>query len=148
MYPILETERLILKPLHENDFDDMYKLVSDPVTFSKMEGEVYNDPKTYKKDFIETVNGGECLTIRNKETDFFIGFIFIHQYIKKGEITYSQVVTALLPEYWGQGYCTEATKKLLHFAFLGIKTPWLCANQFQDNPAAGSVLKKCVFPFT
>jgi hypothetical protein len=31
MYPILETKMLVLKPLQENDFEDMSKLCSDPV---------------------------------------------------------------------------------------------------------------------
>lgn len=147
MYPILETERLILKPLNENDLNDMYKLESDTAVTATMEGESYNDPERYKKDFADTVKGGECFAIRSKENDSFIGFIMIHQYTKQGKISYSQIVAALLPEYWRNGYCTEALKKLLHFAFLGIKTPWLCANQFQDNPAAGSVLKKCGLRF-
>lgn len=147
MYPNLETERLILKPLNENDFESMYRLESDPSVISSMEGELYNDPEVYKKDFAETVKGGECFSIRIKETGLFVGFIMIHQYIKQGRISYSQMVTAILPEYWNLGYCTEATKKLLHFAFLGIKTPWLCANQFQDNPAAGNVLRKCGLRF-
>ena len=41
----------------------------------------------------------------------------------------------------------EATKKLLHFAFASVNTPWICANQFQDNPAAGTVLKRCGLSF-
>lgn len=52
-----------------------------------------------------------------------------------------------MPDYWNNEYCTESTKKVLHFAFVGIKTSWLCANQFQDNPAAGIVLKHCGMRF-
>lgn len=149
MYPILETERLLLKPLQESDYEDMFKLESDPVVGATVEGGVQNNPKTYKNDFIQTVKGGECLTIRLKETEKFIGYILIHQYInkKKCEVKYSQLGTALFEGYWNKGYCTEATKKLLHFAFYGIKTPWICANQFCINPAAGEVLKKCGFSY-
>jgi len=143
-YPVLETERLLLRPLQESDLDDMYSLYSNPSVAAMME---YHDamigfPK-YQKEFPQMVIGGAYLTIRDKETDRFIGFILLHQYIKQNKISYSQISTAIRPEHWGKGYCTEAAKKLLHFAFVSIKTPWICANQFQDNPAAGSVLKRC-----
>lgn len=149
MYPILETKRLILNPLQESDFDDMFKLASNPIVIATMEGEVQGDPNAYKKELMKDVKRGEYLIIRLKETDGFIGFIAIHQYMNKRKhvIDYSQIWTALLPEYWGHGFCTEASNKLLHFAFLGIKTPLIYANQFCTNPAAGRVLKKCGFSY-
>jgi len=149
MYPVLETARLLLKPLCEDDFDNMFKLDSDSVVVVTMEHDIQNDKTKYRTDFIDAVTGGEYLSIRKKETDDFIGYIGIHQYVNKAKaaIRYSQMWTAILPEYWGHGYCTEATRKLLHFAFFGVKTPWICANQFCDNPAAGKVLKKCGFSY-
>lgn len=149
MYPVLETERLILKPLHENDFEDIFKLLSNPDVVNFMEGDVWDDPVKYKEKFMRDGLGGNTMSVRLKENDKFIGFIGMHQYISKmkSEIKYSQTWTAFFPEYWGQGFCTEATEKILHFAFLGIKTPWICANQFQINPVAGNVLRKCGFSF-
>lgn len=149
MYPNLETERLILKPLHESDYDNMYKLFSNPIVVQTMENDIQTDPIAFKKEFIESVSNYNILTIKQKEDDKFIGFIGVHQYInkKKNEIKYSQTWTALFPEYWGRGFCTEATKKLLHFAFLRIKTPLIYANHFQINPVAGKVLKKCGFSY-
>ena len=149
MFPILETERLTLKPLKENDFDDMYKIHSDEKTLSAAEGILYSDPAKFLKDMIILVNNQNIFTVRLKESNVFIGYIGCHQYIdkKKTEIKYSQTWTAFLPEHWGKGYCTETTKKLLHFAFTGVQTPWICANHFQTNPAAGKVLAKCGFKF-
>jgi RimJ/RimL family protein N-acetyltransferase len=149
VYLELETERLLLRPLQENDLDYMFQLDSDPVVIETMEGEVQSDLSIYRREFIEAVNSGEYLSIIKKDTNDFIGYIAIHQYVNKtkDKIKYSQMWTAILPEYWGQGYCTEATRKLLHFAFLGIKTPWICANQFHTNPAAGKVLIKCGLHF-
>ena len=148
MYPTLETERLLLVPLQENDIEDMFNLYSDPTVAATMEH--FDDIvslETYKKNFIELVSGGECFTIQNKKTQQFMGFILSHQYIRQTKIGYSQMVVALKTEYWGKGYCTEATKELLHFAFVGIKTPWICANQFQDNPNARKVLQSCGLSF-
>jgi len=150
MYPTLETDRLILRPLQENDYDDMFKLFSNPTIMSTMEGEIPDDEKAFRKVFLQTVESGVGdFSIRLKKTDNFIGYIQLHNYIdkKKGLIKYSQIGIALFPKYWGKGYCTEVTEKILHFAFLGIKTPWICANQLCINPAAGKALQKCGFKF-
>jgi RimJ/RimL family protein N-acetyltransferase len=149
MYPILETKSFILKPLQEKDYDGMVKIFSNPIITKTMEAEFY-DEDNFRKVFLQTVKSGvEDFSIRLKKTDEFIGFIQLHNYInkKKNTVKYSQINTALSPEYWGKGFCTEVTQKILHFAFMGIKTPWTCANQLCINPAAGKVLQKCGFNY-
>jgi RimJ/RimL family protein N-acetyltransferase len=47
--------------------------------------------------------------------------------------------------YWGQGYATEAARKLAAFAFSGLKAGRLTAGYFHDNPASGRVLEKIGF---
>jgi len=148
MYPTLETERLLLESLQDNDLDDMYALYANPAVAATMEHwDSIQDYERYQKEFPQMVAGDDYFTIRLKDTGRFIGCILLHQYVKRNKIDYSQMLAAILPEYWGCGYCTEATKKLLHFAFIGVKTPWVCANQFQDNPAAGKVLQRCGLRF-
>jgi len=144
MYPILETERLCIEPLKDSDLNDMYALYSNPAVAAAMEyWDSIQTYEKYQKEFLQMVASGAYFAIRLKGTNCFIGFILLHQHIKQNKIDFSQMSTAILPEYWGCGYSAEATKKLLHFAFLGVKTPWICANQFQDNPAAGKVLRRC-----
>ncbi len=149
MYPILETKRLLLEPLKESDYDDIIKMFSNPIVTKTMEHD-WKTEEAFRKEFIELIKSGiDDFAIRLKKTNKFIGYFQLHNYIgtKKGTVKYSQLNTALLPEYWGKRYCTEATKKILHFAFLGIKTPWLCANHLCINPAAGKVLQKCGLTF-
>ena len=144
MYPVLETDRLLLKPLENNDLDDMYALYANPAVAATMEHwDSIQDREEYKKEFPQMVDGGAYFAIRRKDIGCFIGFILLYQYVNRNKIDYSQTIAAILPEHWGCGYCTEATQILLHFAFVGVKTPWICANQFQDNPAAGKVLQRC-----
>lgn len=150
MYPILETKRLVLKPLQENDFEDMLKLCSDPAIIAGMDWYFWNDQKTRKKVFINHVNGGAFWSIRNKKNDEFIGYYILLNNIdkKKNIVKYSVICAALLDKYWGKRFCIEVTEKILHFAFLGIRTPWICAkvNQLFINPV-DNVLKKCGFSF-
>jgi RimJ/RimL family protein N-acetyltransferase len=149
MYPKLETRRLVLNPLKEDDFDNMFKIASHPKIIETMERGLIIDPKTYKKEFIGLLNIDAYFTIRKKRTDEFMGFFILHNYInkKKCKVANSQLCVALLPEYWEKGFCTEVTERILHFAFLGMKTPSICANQLHINPAAGKVLRKCGFKY-
>ena len=52
---------------------------------------------------------------------------------------------AIDPEYWGNGYATEALRGLLGHCFgqLGLQT--VQADHFTDNPASGRVLRKLGF---
>jgi len=147
-FPTLETSRLFLIPLKINDLEKMFDLYADSNVSKSMEH--FNetvDFSTYKKNFTEWVAGGEIFTIRDKETMQFMGYIFSHQYIKQAKVSYSQIGAALKPDYWKKGYGTEAAKKLLEFVFINIDTPWICANQFQDNFVAEKVLQKCGLSF-
>jgi len=149
MYPNLETKRFILKPLQENDFENMFKIVSDPNIIKTMEWDLWNDSEVYKKEFINQFKSESYFSICKKKTNSFIGFFQLYNYIDKikSKVKYSQIGIAILPEYWGKGISIETTEKILNFAFLGIKTPWICANQFHTNPAAGKVLQKCGFKY-
>ena len=44
--------------------------------------------------------------------------------------------------YWGQGYASEAARRVAAFAFGELKAETLSAGWFHDNPASGRVLEK------
>ncbi|HEY1960816.1 MAG TPA: GNAT family N-acetyltransferase, partial [Rhizomicrobium sp.] len=44
--------------------------------------------------------------------------------------------------YWGNGYATEAGRRLAVFAFDELKIAILTAGWFVDNPASGRVIEK------
>ena len=47
--------------------------------------------------------------------------------------------------HWGQGYATEAARKIASFAFCALKATKITAGYFHDNPASGHVLEKVGF---
>jgi RimJ/RimL family protein N-acetyltransferase len=151
MYPILETKMLVLKPLQENDFEDMLKLCSDPAIIEGMGWHFWNDSKMRKKEFINQVKDGSFWSIRKKTNDEFIGYYILLNFIDKmkNEVKYSVLCAGLSHKYWGKDYCIEATEKILHFAFLGVKAPWIAAkvNQLCISSTTDNVLKKCGFSF-
>ena len=44
--------------------------------------------------------------------------------------------------YWGFGYCTEAARALLNFAFETLDLERVHCSHFSRNPASGAVMKK------
>ncbi len=49
--------------------------------------------------------------------------------------------------YWGQGYCTEAARAILAFAFDELKLHRIAANYLTRNPASGRVMEKLGMQF-
>ena len=48
-------------------------------------------------------------------------------------------------QYWNRGYCTEALKQLVKFAFDDLKLHKLVGDNDSDNPASGRVFEKAGF---
>jgi RimJ/RimL family protein N-acetyltransferase len=44
--------------------------------------------------------------------------------------------------FWGQGYATEAARRVIGFAFHDLKAEAVWAGWYHDNPASGRVLEK------
>jgi ribosomal-protein-alanine N-acetyltransferase len=47
-----------------------------------------------------------------------------------------------LPEYWGKGYATEASRAVVVYAFTTLKLPKICAYIEHDNLASKKVAEK------
>jgi len=136
---VLESERLILRPMVEADLEDFYEIFSaDEVGYfvNKMSHEdveryFEKKKKTEENPFSFAVvlkeNGkmiGVCEIKRNKENNF-------------GEISY--VFNA---NYWRKGYCTEACKQVVKFAFEVGDLHRIEADCFEDNYASGKILRE------
>ena len=48
-------------------------------------------------------------------------------------------------DYWGKGYATESSKKLLEYALEKLNSPKIKSGYFVDNLSSGNVLKKLGF---
>lgn len=68
-------------------------------------------------------------------------------YLKRAYLEYDDIGYAFLPEFWGKGYATEATKLMLdHKLALGIKQIWGVVNS--DNKASIKLLERLGFHTT
>jgi [ribosomal protein S5]-alanine N-acetyltransferase len=118
-YAKLETERLLLRAITENDFDDLAALYADPVVMRYY-------PKTYSREetkvfFTRILNGYSAVgyhllaTIYKPEGRFIGRCGIVRQEIEGEHIP--EIGYMLHKDYWGKGLATEAARKLRDFGF-------------------------------
>jgi len=120
----IETERLILRELLPSDNKDMFELDSNPEVHKYL-GENPVKSIEQSQEVIRMVrsqyqtNGiGRWATIE-KETGLFIGWSGL-KFITEPEnnkVNYHDIGYRFMPQFWGKGYATEATKAWLKYGF-------------------------------
>jgi len=132
---ILETNRLILRPLGPRDIQSMTAWLSD-YDVARMTSRV---PHPYADDDAEAfVAAGEPhrFVITRKKDGVFMGLTGLHAG-DDYEFGYW-----LGKPFWGQGYATEAAHRLVTYAFEALGLETVHAGWFCDNAASGHVLAK------
>ncbi len=149
--PILETERLLLRPLTTNDVESAFSnWTSDPDIAKFMRWELHsNISETFEwlvseETLIESdsvYNWGFVL----KETGELIGsggLVFIES---KGmyELGYN-----IMKKYWNQGLTTEAAKVIIDFGINELNQRQFYCCHAKDNPASGKVMNQGWIPIS
>ena len=145
---IIETERLILRPLRINDAEAVYQWVSDERVAKYM---VYN---TYTS--VEEVV--EWLTMIQKTDDeYHFGFVRKEDgmLIGSGSIGPDSQRSGFWGfgynfryDCWGKGYATEAAKGMLMFVKEKFGVVRFSSSHAEPNKASGHVMEKCGLGFT
>lgn len=136
---ILESERLILRPMVETDLEDFYEIFStDEVGrfVNKMSHEAVE--KYFEKKKRSEPNPFSFAVVL-KENEKMIGTCGIKHNKENnlGEISYVFNVN-----YWNKGYCTEACKQVIKYAFEVGNMHRIEADCFEDNYASDKILRK------
>ena len=143
-FPILKTERLLLRQLSFSDSEALYSLAS-----SREIAEGTYIPHPYDKEMAEEFIFHQAKDFENgqmtnfgiflQNDDILIGSIGLtfDDKIDEAELGYWIGVP-----YWGNGYCTEAAKEVVRYGFIVLKLNMIYAFHFSGNDASGKVLKK------
>lgn len=156
---ILETERLLLRPLELSDADEMFAMDNQVEVHKYLwQNPTQNIEETIK--IIEMVqqqyqeNGiGRFATIL-KETNEFIGWTgikFVNDHIENGNTNFYDYGYRLNPKFWGKGYATEASIAWLDYFFKMTLRQAQCDNinayTHAENGASNRVLEKIGMTF-
>ncbi|MGH4123157.1 MAG: GNAT family N-acetyltransferase [Clostridium sp.] len=119
-FPMLETERFILREVVETDYPAIYDIYSDEDAVKYQQIKSMSTIEQAKKSVEFFINGFKtkkfirwCIAL--KKNDDVIGLITLHDFDiwnSKSEIGYM-----LNKKYWGQNIMSEVSKKVIDYAF-------------------------------
>ncbi|MFW9974204.1 MAG: GNAT family N-acetyltransferase [Candidatus Thorarchaeota archaeon] len=147
-FPILETERLVLRQLTADDSEVWFQSLSDD-EIAELVGmeplKTIDEIREIIDSFTDRFNerAGMAWAITLKESNEFIGtcsYEKIDNQNHSGEIGYD-----LLKEYWGLGFMTEALRAIIDYGFVHLKLNRIEAHTASDNTASRNLLKRLGF---
>ena len=147
-FPILETERLILRRVLPSDVKEMFELRSNPETMKYIPRPLLTNHEEalahiqMMEDKIET-NEGINWAITLKGDDKMLGVI--GHYRIKPEHYRAEVGYMILPEYHGKGITTEAVQCVVDYGFNTMQLHSIEGVIDPENEASQRVLQKCGF---
>jgi ribosomal-protein-alanine N-acetyltransferase len=145
MREILETQRLLLRqPQKEdaaamvplaNDFDVAKNLASMPFPYTLADARAF----IARAADLRAKGTGYTFAVLRKSDGTLVGACGVHP--ERGhELGYW-----MGRPYWGQGFATEAARRVVRFAFEDLNAKKVIAGWYEDNPASGRVLEKLGF---
>lgn len=141
--PVLETKRLMMRPPHREDVEDL-ALIANDRDIAEMTSRM---PHPYSQDdaiaFIDGFENGQyegCIyAITNSETGRLMGMGAVENRSRFGGL---EIGYWLGKPYWGKGFATEAASALVDLAFRVTETDKVLAACRTNNPASRKVLQK------
>ncbi len=144
----IETERLILKAMKENDARALLSTVGDSETAWWSDDYIYDLDETI--EFIE-FNNQEIDTLLygvfRKESDDVIGYVQIKLSPITGKIDVRELGYAMSKEYRRRGYMSEAVNAVCNHLFQNEYIKRITLEVLPDNLPSLGVARKCGFSF-
>lgn len=144
-FPVLETERLLLKAIsmdfvsdifHQRSKKEVMQYIARPMLYLKIQAE--DLVKNYQYLYEQRISISWAITL--KESNQMIGTVGYPRINKdnyRGEVGYS-----LDPDYWFKGYMNEALEKVLKFGFDELHFHSIEAIIHPDNKASSNLVLK------
>jgi len=148
MDSVLETARLLLRPPEESEVARFAPLIGNFAVAKNLSIVPYPYTETDGLTWVakmrsERANGGDyAFTLIRKEDGALIGVCAVHP---SSDFAFGYWIGE---PYWGNGYATEAGRRVARFAFEALGAETLRAGFMHDNPASGRVLTKLGFSHT
>lgn len=137
---MFETKRCSLTLVQEEDRQDVAQLFVNPEVRTYLGGVRDRDTVKSILDEMLAPEDDSCnWVVREKETQEFIGLMTLdlhHEGVDQ-ELSYQ-----FLPEWWGQGYATEAAAVIIDYALKELQLPALVAETQSANTPSCRLLEK------
>lgn len=146
-FPVLVTERLVLRELRQSDAADVLVFRGDPIV------QKYDDPIIHtvgeSRTFIEELHDeyrsrrGINWAVTQPGRDVVVGIFSLHHWSRhhrRAEAGYG-----LAHAYWGQGIASEALRAVLRFGFRQLDLNRIYAQTIADNHESVRLLERLGF---
>lgn len=149
----LKTRRLDLRLIHEQNVDDLWPLVTNPLITEFLAWETHKDKETTRaviKDLKKAKDDGSGITWVCIEHGVLCGLISLID-IKRTHRTWilnrAELSYWLSPSYQKRGLMTEACKAVVEFAFNKLRFHKIVAAHASKNILSGNVIKRLGFEY-
>ncbi|GJQ62493.1 MAG: N-acetyltransferase [Melioribacteraceae bacterium] len=143
--PELTTNRLVLRPFTLADVPDIVNLMKDKeisdntmfIPYPYSENDAIDWLATHSTELGE--NKGLVFAITLKESKTFVGSIGL---TFNADNNHTEMGYWIGKNFWNNGYATEASKRVMEFAFDDICFNRVHAHFMSSNPQSGRVMEK------
>lgn len=142
--PVLETERLVLRPMSAADAEALYRISNEPAVRHYLWDDRPVSRVTIERVVAQSVRlfSEERLGlfgIRLRDREEVVGFCGFARLQDMEEV---ELVYELDPELWGRGIATEAARACLGYAFKEVGLERMIAGTDRPNVASLRVIEK------
>jgi [ribosomal protein S5]-alanine N-acetyltransferase len=145
-FPILRSARLILRAFKLNDASVVQRLAGDFAIADTTSTIPHPYPDGAAEDWISTHESVWMMdrafhwAIVTLAASTCIGAVSL-SHIDRDD-NHAEIGYWIGKPYWGKGYCTEAARRVVEFAFEEMNLNRIYAYHFTRNPASGRVMQK------
>ena len=147
-FPVLETERLILRKMSPDDRDDFFTMRSDKRMHEYTDTTPDHDISQTEEYLAKMLRGVDesrwiIWAIQHRASARVIGFVGIWNFDETQ--TTAELSYGIAPEFQGKGYMSEALTRVIEYAFDTLKLAALEAYTETENTPSRRLLERIGF---
>jgi RimJ/RimL family protein N-acetyltransferase len=141
--PVLETERLRLRPFREADLDGYAEVCADPEVMRYLGGRAFSRSESWRQIAYLIghwhLRGFGMWALEEKDTGTFLGRVGFND--PEGWPSF-EIGWSLGRRFWGRGYATEAARAALHYGFTAMDRDHVISIIHPDNRSSIRVAER------
>ncbi len=142
----LETSRLILRKWRITDAEDLFDVMK---SYSVLMGgwKPHSDINMSVEALNEYIESDERWAVELKSSGKVIGSVRVYPDNNRGKFYAKAINYVLSEDCWGNGYMTEAVKRIIKYLFEEMNVDLISAFHYPDNIKSRKVLENCGFEY-
>lgn len=140
---LIESDNLIIRPLTENDAEDIFEIKSDPEVMKYMDNPLHTTIEDSIKYIAQRGDDFIRVGVYHKASQKIVGRIDMFSIYKKH--AYAYIGYELNRNFWKKGIMSEAISLFLHYCFRELKLHRIKAQIHEDNLTSQKLLEKLNF---